>query len=199
VLLQVADIPQLAEAEVDKIFDSDLLADEADLGPEDGTEVHGIKEGFSIPFPHEFHMKLTQEWLRVFRAYILVDLSPASGSRLCAALVQGARGVAVTRNSTHTKFLMETISKFVDRQNLVHVQAIPKPKAIIEYEAKKTILPKPAQIATAGGVPATIAEGPAAKSGTATAKAAAVSTKAGAVPLPAVPNPTIVAFGAVPL
>lgn len=84
--------------------------DEVDLGEEDeGATADCLADGITIPFPHEHHMTLCQEWLHTFRAEVLVHATPAGGLWLRAALLSNVRAIAIVRNPAHKSLLQACI------------------------------------------------------------------------------------------
>lgn len=107
----------------EKIFANDGLVardEECDIGDVEGGEgsLDLLPDSVTLPFPHELHPALTQEWLRTFRSEVLVDATPGSGFRLRAALQSNVRAIALARNAAHKAFLQVRSPRF----DLSHVR-----------------------------------------------------------------------------
>jgi hypothetical protein len=126
----------------DAIFANDAAVirdSEVDLGEADADGHGGEAEAAEgiVPFPHEHHMVLTQEWLHMFKSDVLVVGTPAAGASLKAALLSNVRAIAVARNVAHRQFLMGELEKFVKLHNLVPGYAQkPLPPILARYAAK---------------------------------------------------------------
>jgi hypothetical protein len=133
--------PQCTVKVAEQIFAADAgvqRSEETDLGEVEpaGPEDAGSADSL-VPFPHERHMALTQEWIHTFNAEILVIGAPAAGASLMGGLISNVRAVAVARNAAHRNFLMTRLEDFVKQRRLVpgYVPRV-TPTALITYAAK---------------------------------------------------------------
>lgn len=133
--------PQCTVKVAEQIFAADAgvqRSEETDLGEVEpaGPEDAGAADSL-VPFPHEHHMALTQEWIHTFKAEILVIGAPAAGASLMGGLISNVRAVAVARNAAHRNFLMTRLEDFVKQRRLVpgYVPRV-MPTALITYAAK---------------------------------------------------------------
>lgn len=112
---------------------------------DDGEDCHGstdaldlpVTEKTVIPFPHEHHWSLTQEWLAVFGGasmVTLIDMVPGSGAKLLGCLLSNGRGIGVARSQQHVKWMMENLISWVRQKRLVTVTGLSKPEALIAWE-----------------------------------------------------------------
>ena len=101
-------------------------------GADDGGMDIVIDETKVIPFPHEHHWTLCQEFLEVFGGAggtTLIDLSVGSGAKLLGVLLSNARAVGVVRSQSHRKWVMQNLIDWCKQKRLVSVTAPPKPEA----------------------------------------------------------------------
>ena len=54
-----------------------------------------------IPFPREFHERLTREMTYVWELDVGIIFDPGSGTSLLAFILENRRAVAIVKNKTH--------------------------------------------------------------------------------------------------
>lgn len=111
----------------------DVTADRelAEDGADDGGLDISIDESKVIPFPHEHHWTLCQEFLEVFggaSTTTLIDLSVGSGAKLLGVLLSNGRAVGVVRSQSHRKWVMQNLIDWVKQKRLVNVTPLAKPQ-----------------------------------------------------------------------
>ena len=155
----VSNMPKTSAQVHDEIFANDVAQDS---GAEDGSGTAIVQDlgDNLIPFPREFHERLTREMIYVWELDVGIIFNPGSGKSLLAFILENRRAVAIVKNKAHRDFIMNNLSEAVKTQGLAPDARPAKPEELTAWETRKgstcpPAVPPAPSLCVAAGVGAT--------------------------------------------